>query len=253
MSALRSLKFAFVRSLQFAGVFPSVWQIRNPFKIHEFTEVFKCIAPELNECALDLGCGGGIQTQLLAKNMREVTGVDLSAPSIENAHEYLRFSKVRSRVRFHCKALNELNLTSESLDAVYSFCVLEHIPELAVVLTEILRLLKKGGRLQVSVDSLGTIEDPVLIDKHRRDHRVHQYFTPDSLNEQLSRSGFEVNRIFPILTGPAARHEFEQRIRFADKGWTWPERIRLYRQFRAEDNVTRGERGIMLVAYARRR
>ena len=252
MSIKSTLKAVVLWSLRYSHILPSIWQIRSPFKIQEFREVMRCAQPERNDRALDLGCGGGLQTQLLAKQMREVIGIDLSPESITKAQQNLRGSKVRGRVHFHCQALQDLRLPTASLDAVFSFCVLEHIPELETVLMEVRRLLKPGGRLQVSVDSLSTIEDSALISKHRQDHFVHQYFTIASLKEQLIRAGLEVVQIFPILTGPVARREFERRILQQNIGWSLVQRLRLYRQIRSEDRAASGDKGIMLVAYARR-
>lgn len=250
MSAKGTIKAGCTRLLQLCRIVPSIWEIRSPFKIHEFREVLRCAEPQPSESALDLGCGGGIQTQLLATKLERVTGVDTSAESIEKARRHLRWSRVRRRVSFLCGPLQQQGLAAGSLDCVFSFCVLEHIPELDAVLAEIHRLLKKGGRLQVSVDSLGTIQDQRLIEKHRQDHYVHQYFTVESLSSQLQAAGFKVATVFPILTGPFARQEFERRI--CEKNMAWPimKRLKAYRRICREDREARGNHGIMLVGHA---
>jgi ubiquinone/menaquinone biosynthesis C-methylase UbiE len=97
--------------------------------------------------------------------------------------------------------LETLNLPSESFDALFSFCVLEHIDNLGEVLEEARRILRPGGHLHISVDSLATITDATIRAKHQRDHFVVQYFTADTLNAILAAAGFDVNRVYPILTG----------------------------------------------------
>ncbi len=102
-------------------------------------------------------------------------------------------------------------MPSDTLDHVFSFCVLEHIRNLHEVLLEVRRILKPGGQVHVSVNSLATITSEALIGKHHRDNFVLQYFNQQTLREELQSAGLEVASIFPILTGEFARQEFERR------------------------------------------
>lgn len=250
---MRAIKRAAFRSLQRLGVLPSVWMLRNPVKIHEYLEVVRDARLSKTHDLLDLGCGKGFQTQILARRCRTALGVDTSEAQIQAGRKFLADSRVARKVDFRLGKLQDLGLPAESLDRVLSFCVLEHIPELPIVLNEVVRLLRPGGELHVSVDSLGTITDPALIDKHRRDHHVHQYFTVETLPEQLRAAGLEPLEIRPILTGPAARTWFEERIRGNQPEEKLVKRMALFRQFRAEDQANPNTRtGIMIVGRARK-
>src|SRR5262249_54463985 len=132
------------------------------------------------------------------------------------------------------------------------FCVLEHIANLDEVLRELARLLKPGGELHASVDALASIRDPELLARHRRDHFVVQYFTPETLRQALTQAGFEVTEIRPIMTGEFARAQFEERIRRTDFTHGLFERVRFYRRLRDEDRRSGSSEGIMLLVRARR-
>jgi ubiquinone/menaquinone biosynthesis C-methylase UbiE len=223
----------------------------NPFKIYEFIEVVSGSRLKQEHSILDLGCGKGHWTLSLARRCHMAIGVDTSESQIAVARRFARHSPAKDRVQFLCTRLEEANLPATSLDRVFSFCVLEHILNLDRVLAEAVRLLKPGGELHVSVDSLANVKDRPLLAKHKCDHLVVQYFTEDSLQRQLQAAGLEVFEIYPILTSEFARQEFEKRIRRGYKHGL-VKRILLYRRFRDEDRHSRSREGIMLVGRARR-
>lgn len=246
------LRRAVYRMLQGAHVLPSVWMLGNPFKIWEYLAVMSGVRLDPAHEVLDLGCGRGFQTQVLARKCKRVVGLDVSPAQISGAREFLRGSPVSHRVEFLCTRLEDAHFPDASFDRVISFCVLEHIPNVPLVLKEIARILKPGGELHASVDSLGTIRDQALIQKHRADHHVVQYFTPQSLRQQLVDAGLEVLEISPILTGEFARREFEKRILAGRYGCAMHRKVSFVRRLAAEDGKEGVQDGIMLIGRARR-
>lgn len=233
------------------GLYPNRWSVGNAFKVYEYRELVDPARMGREDVVLDLGCGQGLQTQLLAYACGRVVGVDVSPTAIAQACEYRRFSPVRSRLQYHCSPLEMAGLPADCFDHVFSFCVLEHIPNLDEVLAELLRIVKPGGDLHFTVDSLGTIGDPAVIARHRNDHSVTEYFTADSIRERLTRAGFVVTECRPIFGGELAREEFTRRImRGGSLGWF--EKLRLYRGLRAEDRDHPAEAGIMVLVRAQK-
>lgn len=233
-------------------IVPTIWMMRNPFKIHEFREVLKGASVGSDHSILDLGCGSGFQTQVLARRCRHALGLDVAPGQIERAKQFLRNSCVEERVEFLCSRLEEAGLPAASFDRVFSFCVLEHIPNLSVVLRELVRLLKPGGEMHLSVDALSSIRDSALLERHRREHSVVQYFTPATLRTELESAGLQVTEIFPIMKGEFARKAFERRIQSRGFSHGLIGRLRFSRRLREDDERTGGAEGIMLVARARR-
>jgi len=246
------LRRTIYRMLQGAHVLPSVWMLGNPFKIWEYHAVMAGVQLDRRHEVLDLGCGRGFQTQVLARRCKRVVGLDVSPAQIAGAREFLQGSPVAHKVEFLCSRLEDAKFADQSFDRVISFCVLEHIPNLHVVLKEVWRILKPGGELHASVDSLGTIRDPVLIQKHQAEHHVVQYFTPSSLERQLGEAGLEVMEIVPILTGDFARRQFEQRILAGHYGCPLHRKVGFVRRLALEDGRGMAGDGIMLIGRARR-
>ena len=90
-------------------------------------------------------------------------------------------------------------LADEQFDRVVSLCVMEHIPDYEKVMREVLRPPKPGGRFVLTVDSMATIRDPLLLERHRRKSSVVEYFTRDRRASALERSGLRLQSVKPIL------------------------------------------------------
>lgn len=252
MSARRLAKLGAYRVAQISRAVPTVWMLRNPFKIHEYVEVVAGAGLAPGQTVLDLGCGKGFQTQIMARSCGRAIGLDVSPGKIAEARRFLAHSCVERKVEFLAGKIEEAGLPAASLDRVVSFCVLEHIPNLDQVLAELVRLLKPGGEMHVSVDALASIRDPELLARHRREHFVVEYFTPETLRARLERAGFDVGEIRPIMTGEFAREQFEARISRSDFTHGLFDRVRFYRRLRDDDRKSGSADGIMLIARARK-
>jgi ubiquinone/menaquinone biosynthesis C-methylase UbiE len=251
MTTKTKIKDGLTNLFTWLGLHPNGWSVGNAFKVHEFKELVDRARLQPGAVVLDLGCGQGLQTQLLARRCANVVGVDVSSSAIEKAKWRQRFSPVRSRLHYYCSPLEAAGLPANHFDHVFSFCVLEHIPNLDVVLAELARIVKPGGTMHFTVDSLGTIHDPALIARHRKDHSVIEYFTADSIRQRLSSAGFDVTECYPIFTSARASEEFAKRI-VSGGSVSLPEKIRLYRELRREDRRNPSPEGIMVLVRARK-
>lgn len=95
---------------------------------------------------LDLGCFTGGRSVAWAEryDLAHIIGIDVAATFIEAARDFATKHGVSAEFRL---ALGEsLPLDDESVDAVLSFDVLEHVQDVAAVLAECHRILKPGGR-----------------------------------------------------------------------------------------------------------
>ncbi len=112
---------------------------------------------------LDIGCGEGHNTRLLAERGAQVTAVDISEVFIRYAKE----EEVREprKIDYRVASAVALPFSDRSFDFAVGFMSLMDIPETERVLAEAHRILKPGGFFQFS------IEHPCFATPHRRNLR----------------------------------------------------------------------------------
>ncbi len=105
----------------------------------------------ISEKVLDIGCGRGEMSIYAQKSGCEVVGIDYSQDAIDMCKELLEKSGVSDnpKITFLHIDENHLPFSDDHFDVIFFLDVWEHIyPEqIAVLLKEFRRVLKKGGRL----------------------------------------------------------------------------------------------------------
>ena len=95
---------------------------------------------------LDVGCGEGTNSVLLATLGANVTGIDISPKSIEIAQKRAAINRVAASCRFLCSPLETADLDANSFDIVWGDAILHHlIPELPLVLRKLAHWSKPGA------------------------------------------------------------------------------------------------------------
>jgi SAM-dependent methyltransferase len=118
---------------------------------------------------VDMACGEGYGTGVLARRAREVTGVDANPEAFEHA----RLKYTRPGVRF---VRNMIELHAEPCDAVVFLQTIEHVPDPEGVLRHFRSM---AGTVYVSTPNLLTLAPPGA-DKsgnpwHLREYRVAEF------------------------------------------------------------------------------
>jgi len=100
------------------------------------------VLPASGGIALDLGCGAGRNTVLLAERYAHVDAIDVSAPMIELAS----VKRARPNVAYLRSDLHDVT-GDQRYDLVLSVMTLHHVPNLHAALSHIKSLLAPGGRV----------------------------------------------------------------------------------------------------------
>ncbi|HTF87672.1 MAG TPA: methyltransferase domain-containing protein [Planctomycetota bacterium] len=103
------------------------------------------------EQILELGCGNGWATRMLAKSAAGATavGVDVSPKMIERAEA---LHSLTIRARYEIATFESLGFKDSKFDRLFSMEALYYAVDLERALSEGLRVLKPGGRADVVVD-----------------------------------------------------------------------------------------------------
>jgi ubiquinone/menaquinone biosynthesis C-methylase UbiE len=104
------------------------------------------------EVVVDLGSGGGLECFIAAKQVGEtghVIGVDMTPEMLSRArHAGERMGL--SNVEFREGYIEEMPVEDDSVDVIISNCVINLSPDKSLVLSEMHRVLKSGGRIAIS-------------------------------------------------------------------------------------------------------
>ncbi len=115
----------------------------NPLRLQFIRE----LADIADKRIVDVGCGGGILSEALAREGAEVLGIDLSAELVDIAELHALEQGV-DKVRYERISAEELaEREPESFDLVTCMEMLEHVPRPASVVAACARLVKPGGKV----------------------------------------------------------------------------------------------------------
>ncbi|GAB6140295.1 bifunctional 3-demethylubiquinone 3-O-methyltransferase/2-octaprenyl-6-hydroxy phenol methylase [Methylosoma difficile] len=121
------------------GEFKTLHDI-NPLRL-QFIESYLSLA---GKRLIDVGCGGGILTEALAKHGADATGIDLSEDLVDIADLH----GLETGVNAHYQKISAEDMAAqqpESFDAVTCMEMLEHVPDPASIIDACAAMVKPGG------------------------------------------------------------------------------------------------------------
>ena len=145
---------------------------------------------------LDIACGCGEGTKLLAASFPLALGIDYSPEQIAiNQQKFHGIKKLQFLVG---NAMNEDLLKRNSFEAIVSIHSMEHFPDDKLFLANCLKWLKPGGELVLEVPLLMTYPfkgiDMPLGEKHIREYKLKPLL-------ELCQAHFTIEKIFGVSRG----------------------------------------------------
>lgn len=162
--------------------------------------------------ALDVGCGGGLLSEALARCGADVTAIDLAPAVLDVARLHLH----ESGLKVDYRELSVEALAAEmpaTFDVVTCMEMLEHVPDPASVIRACAALLKPGGRLFLSTlnrtpQAFGAA---ILGAEHllrllpRGTHHYAQFLKPSEIASDLREVGLVLDDLSGIAYNPLTR------------------------------------------------
>ncbi len=152
----------------------------------EYATLKRMLALNRTDTVLDAGSGDGFWTVHFATHCAHITG-------LEPDWQILRYARTlhqHPNIMYVCGIAESLPFPNSTFDKVVSVSCLEHFADPLQGLREMSRVLKPGGRLALSVDSLLPQNSPSAFRAwHQRRHFVTHYFHQDELLGMLKTVG----------------------------------------------------------------
>ena len=158
------------------------------------------LKPLQNITILDVGCGGGLLCEPLARLGGRMTGIDPTVESIAVARRHAKAQRLP--IDYRVARVEALSIASETFDAVVCLEVIEHVPDVAAFLRVIAKLVRPGGAVVLSTLNrtwksylLAIVAaEYVLGWLPRGTHDWQRFVTPEELGRHLSAMGLRPER-----------------------------------------------------------
>jgi 2-polyprenyl-6-hydroxyphenyl methylase / 3-demethylubiquinone-9 3-methyltransferase len=147
---------------------------------------------------LDIGCGGGLLCEPMARLGAEVVGADASATNIEVAK--LHAAEVGVTVDYRATTAEDLAAAGEKFDVILNMEVVEHVADIDLFVAKCGAMLKPGGIMFVAtinrtLKALGLAiigAEYVLRWLPRGTHQFGKLVRPDELEKALAGAGLTI-------------------------------------------------------------
>lgn len=163
---------------------------------------------------LDVGCGGGILAESMARRHADVTGIDLGTENLKAAALHAEQSGLESTLRYQHIPIEELAKThAGQFDVVTCMEMLEHVPDPSSIVQACYELLAPGGVCVLSTINRNPKSylfaivgaEYVLRLLDRGTHDYAKFITPAELDKMAIDTGFVRQDIIGLHYNPLTK------------------------------------------------
>ncbi len=157
---------------------------------------------------LDIGCGGGILSEPMARLGARVSGIDAAERNIQIAAAHA--SEMDLTIDYQCQLPEDLAAQGNRYDVVLNMEVIEHVADLGAYMEASAALVAVGGAtviatLNRSLKSLALAKigaEYVLRWLPRGTHDWHKFVKPEELYAHLDKTGFPIRELKGVSYNP---------------------------------------------------
>ncbi len=159
---------------------------------------------------LDIGCGGGLLSEPLARLGAAVVGVDPSPTNIEVAKLHQEANGLE--IDYRATAAEALADAGERFDVVLAMEVIEHVADLGLFVRRCAEMVNPGGLMVVATlnRTLKSFAFAIVGAEYvlrwlpRGTHQWDKFVTPDELGAALTQGGLRVSHRTGVIYNPLA-------------------------------------------------
>lgn len=163
---------------------------------------------------LDVGCGGGILSESMARRGADVTGIDLGTENLKAAALHAEQSGLENTLRYQHIPVEDLAKThAGQFDVVTCMEMLEHVPNPSSIVQACFELLAPGGVCVLSTINRNPKSylfaivgaEYVLRLLDRGTHDYAKFITPAELDKMAINTGFTRQDIIGLHYNPLTK------------------------------------------------
>jgi len=163
---------------------------------------------------LDVGCGGGILSESMARRGADVTGIDLGTENLKAAALHAEQSQLENTLRYQHIPVEELAKTQAGqFDVVTCMEMLEHVPDPSSIVQACYELLAPSGVCVLSTINRNPKSylfaivgaEYVLRLLDRGTHDYAKFITPAELDKMALNTGFVRQDIIGLHYNPLTK------------------------------------------------
>lgn len=155
-------------------------------RVAEAENLAHMVSANENDRGVDLACGPGTLALRFARHVRSICGLDFTPAILRRARDTAAQDGLLHKITFAIGDAQSLPFASNSLDLAVTSYSLHHISDPARVISEMSRVVKKGGRV-----GLIDIEVPEAPQVRALNHRI-EFIRDHSHAKTMTQREFEL-------------------------------------------------------------
>jgi len=212
---------------RFSEIADAWWDPQGPFRpLHQLNPVrlsylrqqldqhFKCeptsLRPYEGLSVLDVGCGGGLLSEPLARLGARVTSIDADAEAISVAAHHA--TTMGLAIDYRCTSAEEVAKSNETFDVIIAMEIIEHVSDLDLFTETLGRLARPGAALVLATlnrtlksFALAIVgAEYILRWLPRGTHSWEKFVRPSEASRHLRHHGFAVTDVSGVSLDPLA-------------------------------------------------